>query len=105
MEANENRNILSIINRMRSGQISKTQAFTLIKAEISDSEDYNDAELQIKIGRRTKKVQWNEFENMMGTHDISVSLHESYNATHDFRASLARLSDEYYEEILESEEV
>ena len=69
---------------MRSGQISKTQAFTLIKAEISDSEDYNDAELQIKIGRRTKKVQWNEFENMMGTHDISVSLHESYNESHDF---------------------
>lgn len=103
LEANENRSILSIINKMRLGKISKEQAFVLIKAEQGDTVDYNDAELKIKIGHRTKNIQWNEYENMIGTHDISDSLHKAYSATHDFKTALTRLADEYYEEIMKNE--
>lgn len=41
----------------------------------------------------------------MGTHDISYALHEACKTSHDFVGELTKLADEYYEDIIESEEV
>lgn len=104
LEACENSKILGIFNRMKSGNLNQVEAFAQIKAEITDSDDYNDAEVKLRFGSRSRSVQWNDFENIMGTHDISTALHEAYNISHDFVGELTKLSNEYYEEIVESEE-
>jgi len=51
------------------------------------------------------KVQWNEFECIIGTHDISNALYAAYKLSNDFVGELIKLSDEYYKEIIESGEV
>lgn len=51
------------------------------------------------------KVQWNEFEYIIGTHDISNALYATYKLSNDFVGELIKLSDEYYKEIIESGEV
>lgn len=105
LEENENRKFLSIFQRMQSGQLDQAEAFALIKEEFKDSADYNDAEVRLKVGNRYRKVQWNEFESIMGTHDISEELYEAYKVSKDFDAELTKLANNYYEEIIESEEV
>ncbi len=105
LEENENRKFLSIFQRMQSGQLDQAEAFALIKEEFKDSADYNDAEVRLKVGNRYRKVQWNEFESIMGTHDISKELYEAYKVSKDFDAELTKLANNYYEEIIESEEV
>ena len=96
---------MSIFQRMQSGQLDQAEAFALIKEEFKDSADYNDAEVRLKVGNRYRKVQWNEFESIMGTHDISKELYEAYKVSKDFDAELTKLANNYYEEIIESEEV
>lgn len=105
LEASENKKILRIIKRVQSREIDQAEAFAQIKAELKDSDDYNDAEVRLRIGSRYRKVKWNEFESVMGTHDISNSLHEAYKISHDFVGELTKLADKYYEDIIESEEV
>ena len=55
-----------------------------------------------KIRRRTKNVSWNEFENIVGVHDISEELHSAYKRTNNFVGELTKLSDKYYNEIINS---
>ena len=105
LEASENNKILGIFNKMQAGKIDQAEAFAQIKAEFKDSDDYNDAEVRLRVGNRYKKVQWNEFESIMGTHDISNALYEAFKVSHDFVGELTKLSDEYYYDIIESEEV
>ena len=64
--------------------------------------EFNDAEVKCKIGRRTKNVSWNEFENIVGVHDISEELHSAYKRTNNFVGELTKLSDKYYNEIIKS---
>lgn len=106
LEEVENKKILSIIKRLQNEELDKDTAFALIKNELSDSDDYNDAEFIFKIGkRRQKKVRLSEIENIMGTHDISSLIYERCSKSHNFENELIRLADEYYREIIESEEV
>lgn len=105
LEASENKKILGIIRRMQIGRIDKAEAFALIKAELNDSENYNDAELRLKVGNRYRKVKWNDFESVMGAYDISNALNEACKISHDFEGELTKLSDKYFEDIIESEEV
>lgn len=105
LEASENNKILGIFKKMQAKKIDQAEAFTLIKAEFKDSDDYNDAEVKLRVGSRYRKVQWNEFESIMGTHDISYALHEACKISHDFVGELTKLADEYYKDIIESEEV
>ena len=106
LEEEEKNVILSIIKKVRDGDIDKLSAFALIKAELSNSDDYNDAEVVLRIGKRRKqKVRWNDFEKIMGTHDISNSLYERYSISRDFEGELRKLADEYYFEIVEAVEV
>ena len=56
-----------------------------------------------KQGVRPIPVWWNEFDSIMGNHDITVRLHEKFKVSHDFIGSLTQLSDEYYDSIVAEE--
>ena len=105
LEANENKKYLGIFKKMQEGKLDKAKAFAQIKAELNGPDDYNDAVIKLRIGRRYKQVQWDEFESIIGTHDISHALHEACKISHDFVGELTKLSDEYYKDIIDSEEV
>jgi hypothetical protein len=105
LEVSENSKVLRIIKSMQSGKIDQAEAFAQIKAESKDLADYNDAEITLRVGNRYRKVPWNEFESIMGTHDISYALYEAYKISHDFVGELTKLAYEYYREIIESKEV
>lgn len=105
LEAIENRKVLAIFKKMQAGKLDQAEAFAQIKAEFKDSDDYNDAEVNLRVGSRNRKVQWNEFESIMGSHDISYALHEACKVSHDFVGELTKLADKYYKDIIESEEV
>lgn len=105
LEESENNKFLRIFKSMQSGELDQAEAFAQIKAEFKDSADFNDAEVKLRVGKRYRKVQWNEFEHIMGTHDISNALHEACKTSRDFVGELTKLANEYYKEIIESEEV
>ena len=104
LEAIENHKVLAIFKKMQAGKLDQAEAFAQIKAEFKDSDDYNDAEVNLRVGSRNRKVQWNEFESIMGAHDISYALHEACKVSHDFVGELTKLADKYYKDIIESEE-
>ena len=105
LEEQDNSKILAIIHKMHAGKMDQAEAFALIKAELNDEVDYNNAEVRLRMGKRQKKVQWKELENIVGTHDISSKLNAAYNVSLDFVGELTKLADEYYKDILDSEEV
>ncbi len=102
LESHDNSIVAGIMHNMQLGKISKEAAFAQIKTEVKSIGDFNDAEIRFKIGRRTKSVSWNEFENIIGVHDISDELHSAYKRTNNFIEELTKLSDQYYYEIIKS---
>ena len=100
---NENNSIMRIFRDFQLRRIPSNEAFALIKAEINDSKEYNDAEVNVKIGNRRRKIKWNEFESMMGTYDISEKLYNAYSISKDFVRELYISVDEYYNMITDSE--
>ncbi len=103
LSVNENSSIMRIFRDFQLRRIPSNEAFALIKAEINDSKEYNDAEVNVKIGNRRRKIKWNEFESMMGTYDISEKLYNAYSKSKDFVRELYILVDEYYNMITDSE--
>lgn len=103
LESRENSKIKQILQELKFGKIKQDVAFARIKQECPNSEVYNDAEISIRIGKRCQKVRWNEFDSIMGNHDITVRLHEKFKVSHDFIGSLTQLSDEYYDSIVAEE--
>lgn len=99
----ENNAIKDILKSLQTGKIDHTVAFTKIKNMCSDAEDYNDAKIFFRIGKRTCPVQWNEFDSIMGIYDITDHLHEKIKLSGDFIKALTELSDEYYNSILAEE--
>lgn len=102
LEVRDNSKVASIMHNMQLGKISKEAAFVQIKEEVKSNGDFNDAEVRFKMGRRTRNVPWNEFENIVGVHDISEELHSAYTRTNNFVEELTKLSDRYYYEIIKS---
>ena len=102
LEVRDNSKVASIMHSMQLGKISKEAAFVQIKEEVKSIGEFNDAEVRFKIGRRTRNVSWNEFENIVGIHDISEELHSAYKRTNNFVEELTKLSDRYYYEIIKS---
>ena len=88
---------------MQLKRINKEDAFSQIKAELPNSEEYNDAEIRLKIGNQANIVKWNDFVHIMGNYDITHKLYEGYRATLNFAEVLIELADEYYQKIIESE--
>lgn len=103
LSVNENSSIMRIFRDFQLRRIPSNEAFALIKAEINDSKEYNDAEVNVKIGNRRRKIKWNEFKSMMGTYDISEKLYNAYSKSKDFVRELYILVDEYYNMITDSE--
>ena len=87
---------------MQLGRISKEAAFAQLKTEVKNAEEFNDAEVQFKVGRRSKRLPWNEFEHIVGVHDISEELHAAYRRSNNFVEELTKLSDNYYNDIKRS---
>lgn len=102
LEVMDNSRVANIIKNMQLGKISKEVAFANIKEIQGNAEDFNDAELSLKIGKTTKRVPWNDFENIVGVHDITEKLHSAYAKSKNFVAELTKLSNEYYRDIIES---
>ena len=102
LEVMDNSPVAEIIKNMQFGKVSKEVAFAQIKESQGNAEDFNDAELKLKIGKRTKRVSWNDFENIVGVHDITEELHGAYAKSQNFVAELTKLSNKYYHDIIES---
>lgn len=102
LEVQDNSKVATIMHNMQLGKISKEVAFGKIKEEVKSIGDFNDAEVKFKIGKRTRKASWNEFENIVGIHDITEELHSAYQQTKDFVVELTKLSDKYYNDIIKS---
>lgn len=90
------RHIAAIFDSMKLGQIDSDTAFAKIKAECSDSIEYNDAEVQVRIGQNSKTVPWNKVEQCLGSYDITKELYTEYSKTKDFVGALTGLADKYY---------
>lgn len=103
--AYENSAIKNILLSMQTRKIDQTVALAKIKGECPDSDDYNDATVFFRIGRRIQPVQWNDFDSIIGVYDITDRLHERFKASHDFIGELTTLSDEYYKTIIKEEVV
>lgn len=99
LESQENMKIKQVLQDMKIGKISQDVAFVRIKNEYPDT-DYNDAKLFLRIGKRTRPVQWNELDSILGCYDISYRLHEKFKHSGDFIGALTDLSDEYYNSIV-----
>ena len=102
LEAQKNSTFAGIIRNMQLGKISKEVAFAHLKTELTNAEEYTDAEIQIKVGRRTKKLPWSEFEHIVGVHDISDELHAAYKRSNNFVEELTKISDRYYDDMKRS---
>ena len=102
LEVTDNSRVAGIIKNVQLGKISKEVAFAQIKESQENTEDFNDAELSLKIGKTTKRVPWNDFENIVGVHDITEELHRAYARSKNFVDELTKLSNEYYHDIIES---
>lgn len=105
LEASENQKILGIIRNMQLGKLDKEEAFVKIKAELPNSDEYNDAEIRVKIGKGARNIKWNDFEHIIGNYDITQKLNEGYRKTQNFANVLTELADDYYQKIIESEVV
>ena len=103
LEAGMNNRISNFVKQMIDGEIDKDVAFARIKSECPNSEDYNEGEIEIKIGRRKQKIKWNEFESILGNHDITEELHKKYKESRNFVTSLSEIADKYYESIITEE--
>lgn len=102
LEVMDNSLVAKIIKNMQLGKMSKEVAFAKIKESQGNIDDFNDAELSLKIGNRRKKVSWNDFENVVGTHDITDELHSAYYKSKKFVDELTKLSNKYYQDIVKS---
>ena len=101
----ENNVIKKIVQELRFEKVTKEIAFAQIKQYCPDSGDYNDAEITLRIGKRHHKISWGDFDSLLGNHDITETLHKEYTATGDFINALSKLSDEYYNEIIQEENI
>ena len=105
LEVKDNANIFKIFRNMQLNKIDQTTAFAQIKAELPESESYNDAEIHLRIGKRAKTVKWNEFEDLIGNYEITEKLNARLRQGEKYIPALTKLSDEYYNSIIKSEEI
>lgn len=102
LEAQDNSKIAEIIKNMQLGKLNKETAFAMITAELKGAGDFNDATIKFRTGKRTKSVRWDDFEHIIGVHDISERLNTAYSKTRNFTEELTKMADEYYFDITES---
>lgn len=102
LEAQDNSKIAEIIKTMQLGKLDKKTAFAMITAEMKGAGDFNDATIKFRTGKRTKSVPWDDFEHIIGVHDISERLNAAYATTRNFIEELTKIADEYYFDIVES---
>ena len=101
LEEIENYNILSIFHRFQNAELSKDEAFLLIKEAAigADIDAYNDGEVMLKVQGHDRKVNWNQLESIVGVHDITSSLENIIRDTEKYVQKIGEQSDKYCEEI------
>ncbi len=102
LEARENKKISQILRNLQLGKVDKETAFLEIKAELPNSEEYNDAEIRLKIGKGSKNIKWSDFEHIIGNYDITHRIYGGYRDAQNFTDVLTELADEYYKKIIEA---
>ena len=103
LESQENSAVFRILRDRQMGKIDQDVAFAKIKIECPNAEDYNDAEVMLRIGKRKRTVRWNELDSFMGNYDITEFLHKKYKGTNNFISALTEIADEYYDSIVAEE--
>lgn len=103
--AYENSRIKYILRSIQIGKVDRTVAFAKIKAEFPDAEDYNEAKVFFRVGKRICPVQWNEFDSIMGVYDITDQLHQRFKSSGNFIGELTTIADEYYNSIIKEANV
>lgn len=91
--------ILRTIDDLKLKRVTKEEAFTTLKTEVSD-EQYNGAKVLIKIGSSRRTIDWNTFENAFEGKDITEKIRKS---NLNFNDALSQCSDEYISEIRSKE--
>ena len=90
-----------IIKNWQLNRITSENAFVDIKRQLGDKIDYDDAEISLKIGKRTRSYRWNEVENLFGSYDITDAISELLEKRYSFADALEECADNYYMSILE----
>ncbi|MEE0510371.1 MAG: hypothetical protein UDG94_03975 [Peptococcaceae bacterium] len=103
LEAKENHKIKKIVDSLKNREIDSNTAFAKIKSEYPDLENYNNAEIYLRINKREHKVKWNDLDSILGKYDITDRLYRGYKISKDFIGELTKLSDEYYSKIISEE--
>lgn len=103
LKSDENNKIKQMIKDVQIGKIDKDVAFVKITGSYLNDENYNNAKLYFRIGKRNFPVMWNEFDSIIGNYDITEELHSKIKNDIDFVEALTELTDNYYYSI-ESEE-
>ncbi len=103
LEVADNNAIFRIFRQMQLGKIDQTVAFARIKDQCSDSAEYNDAEIIVRVGGRKKTMPWSELEGAFGSYDITNALRGAYKQEKDYIPALTMLADGYYSDIIETE--
>ena len=99
LQARSNSFAKDIINDLKLGNITKKAALLKLRNSSVIGEEYTDAEVTIKIGKRRKRVPWSQLENSFGYHDITDQLHSEAKKI-GFIPALLQLSDEFYHRLI-----
>lgn len=97
--------IWSIINKVKNGKLDKDIAFASIKAELTNVDEYNDADVVFKVGNKERIVPWDNVERALGEYDITEKINLAQEVSGDYLKELIKLADEYYKIIRESGDV
>ena len=104
LESKENSIAKNILHDLKMGKINKDVAFVRIKQQYPNTESYDDAELLVRIGKRSQKICWGEFDSFLGNYDITDCLHSKFQLCGNFITALSELTDEYYNSIIAEED-
>lgn len=99
LKMSENALINSFIERRFSNELSKNDAFIEIKKVLGD-DDYNDADILLKIGKAYRTVKWDSLEELFEGKDITEDL---TNMGGDSDANISTCADVYIKEIRSAE--
>lgn len=101
LEADENSAISKIVREFQLGKIPPNDAFIRVQAECADGKDYNDAEIQLRIGGRKRTVRWNDMERAMGSYDITNQLSSAQRNGQSFIVALTNIADAYCKMVID----
>ena len=99
LEAPEYAGIKKYVEDYKLGKLTSDTAFQYILKKCPEGSDYNDAEIQMRVGSRKKTMRWNEIEGEVGSYDITNALKADIKQGMKFIEALSKQADNYYSQI------